>query len=479
MYRTLLGKETFRKGMDLYFERHDGQAVTCDDFRRAMADASGRDLTQFERWYLQAGTPTVTATSSYDAASQTFSLTLAQATAPTPGQDEKLPFHIPVEVGLLGPDGALLTSSTLELTEAEQTFTFKDMPAEPLPSLLRGFSAPVKLNSAVTPEQLAFLAANDDDPFNRWDASQRLYSRALLDLAKQLQANGGDADSLTLDAGVSAAFKATLTDTALDPSLRAYSMAMPDFGTLALEMEPIDADALVGALRFARKTLASQHETELLEVYHSLTSDAAYAVDETQVGGRRLRNACLAYLSKLASDSSTALCLDQFKSAASMTDSLAALQALAAVPGAARDEAMETFYARAKANKEALVINKWLSVQAMADTPDALEEVKALMEHEAYDGNNPNSIRSLLNTFAAGSPAAFHKSDGSGYEFIADQVIDLDGRNPQVAARLAGVFGNWKRHTPARQELMKAQLERLKGVVTSKDVIEIVTRSLA
>ena len=162
-----------------------------------------------------------------------------------------------------------------------------------------------------------------------------------------------------------------------------------------------------------------------------------------------------------------------------MTDSLAALQALAAVPGAARDEAMETFYARAKANKEALVINKWLSVQAMADTPDALEEVKALMEHEAYDGNNPNSIRSLLNTFAAGSPAAFHKSDGSGYEFIADQVIDLDGRNPQVAARLAGVFGNWKRHTPARQELMKAQLERLKGVVTSKDVIEIVTRSLA
>ena len=167
-------------------------------------------------------------------------------------------------------------------------------------------------------------------------------------------------------------------------------------------------------------------------------SQFATLLHETQVGGRRLRNACLAYLSKLASDSSTALCLDQFKSAASMTDSLAALQALAAVPGAARDEAMETFYARAKANKEALVINKWLSVQAMSDTPDALEEVKALMEHEAYDGNNPNSIRSLLNTFAAGSPAAFHKSDGSGYEFIADQVIDLDGRNPQVAARLAG-----------------------------------------
>ena len=493
--------------MDVYFERHDGSAVTCDDFRKAMADSSGKDLSQFERWYLQAGTPTVTATSSYDAATQTFSLTLAQTTPPTPGQPDKLPFVIPVEVGLLAADGSLMHEAMLELTEDSQTFTFPNTPTEPLPSLLRGFSAPVKLNTEITPAQLAFLAANDDDPFNRWDASQRLYSSAILNLAKAWQASGGDEAALTLDSGVSDAFSATLTDQSLDPSLRAYSLTMPDFSTLAQEMEVIDADALIGAIKFVRKSLAGKHEAALLDVYKSLATDKPYAVDEEQVGARRLRNACLGYLAKLQTDETTALCLEQFRSAASMTDSIAALQvchlptppytsphlprspsltdsiaalqALSTTPGAARDESLGDFYSRAKANNEVLVINKWLSVQAMADTPTALDDVRSLMAHEAYDGTNPNTIRSVLNTFAAANPAAFHRLDGSGYEFIADQIIDLDGRNPQVAARLAGVFNTWRRHTPERQALMQAQLERLKERVTSKDTLEIVTRSLA
>jgi len=479
MYRTLLGWPTYRKAMDLYFDRHDGQAVTCDDFRQAMADASGRDLTQFERWYLQAGTPTVTAASSYDADKQLFSLTLSQSTPPTPGQETKLPFHIPVEVGLLGADGKLMHEATLELTEESQTFEFPNMAEEPLPSLLRGFSAPVKLKNEVTDEQLAFLAANDDDPFNRWDASQRLYTKALLELVATWQANGGDEAALTLDPSVTAAFGATLTDDSLDPSLRAYSLALPDFSTLAQEMSPIDADALVTALKVARKSLASSHRDALLSTYHALASDAPFAVEEEQVGKRRLRNAVLGYLSKLNTPDSSALLIEQFRTANCMTDSIAALANLASTPGPERDEALTTFYERAAANNEALVLNKWLAVQAAADAPDALQTVRDLMEHKAYDATNPNAIRSLLNTFAGANPAAFHKADGSGYEFIAQQVIELDKINPQVAARLASSFNTWRRHNEDRQQLMRTQLEKIQAEASSKDTLEIVSRSLA
>ena len=480
MYKTLLGADSFRKGMDLYFERHDGSAVTCDDFRKAMADASGKDLTQFERWYLQAGTPTVSATSAYDAGSQTYKLTLSQSTPPTPGQPEKLPFHIPVEVGLLGKDGSLLAAKTLELTEAEQTFEFASIPEEPVPSLLRGFSAPCKLKTDASDETLAFLAANDDDAFNRWDASQRLYTNALLSMIQSYQASGGDEAAMApLSGGVLTAFTATLTDGSLDPSLRALALALPDFSTLAQEMEVIDADAIVAALRAARRSLAEANREALLSTYHSLASDAPYEVNEAQVGARRLRNACLGYLAKLQEDDTTQLCLEQFRSAQCMTDSIAALSSLSGVPGAARDEAMAAFYARAKANNELLVINKWLMVQAMADTPTALEDVKALMGHESFDKSNPNTFRALVNTFAGGNPAAFHKKDGSGYAFIADQVIELDARNPQVAARLAGSFNTWRRHDEERQVLMKAQLERIQAEAKSKDTKEIVGRALA
>jgi len=480
MYKTLLGAENFRKGMDLYFERHDGSAVTCDDFRAAMADASGKDLTQFERWYLQAGTPTVTASSSYDAGSKTYRLTLSQSTPGTPGQPDKLPFHIPVKVGLLGKDGALLASETLELVENEQTFEFANLAEEPIPSLLRGFSAPVKLKSGATNETLAFLAANDDDPFNRWDASQRLYTNALLELVRSHQAVDGDETKMApLSPSVLAVFSATLADEGLDPSLKALALALPDFSSLAQEMEVIDADAIVAALRLARKTLASANKGALLECYHALASDKPYEVNEEQVGARRLRNLCLGYLSKLKEEVTTSLCLEQFRSAASMTDSIAALSCLSGVPGAARDEAMAAFYERAKANKERLVIDKWLSVQAMADTPTALADVKALMGHESFDRSNPNTFRALINTFASGNPAAFHKKDGSGYEFIADQVIEVDARNPKVAARLATAFGTWRRHDKDRQTLIKKQLERIAANAKSKDTKEIVGRSLA
>jgi len=480
MYRTILGRDTFRKAMDLYFERHDGEAVTCDDFRRAMADASGRDLTQFENWYLQAGTPTVTAASKYDTDTKTYSLTLSQSTPATPNQPNKELFHIPVEVGILAKDGTVLTEQTLELTEKTQTFEFHDLAVEPyVSSLFRGFSAPVKLDSDITPEQLAFLAANDNDPFNRWDALQRLYTRELLRLAKAWRVSG-NSDNLELESSVSDAFLSALNDSTLDPSLIAYSLTIPTFSTLAQEMLPIDADALLAAMKFARWSFATEHKNRLLAMYHSLDSKGEpYVVDEKQVGQRRLRNTCLSILSSLNQPDIIKLCVAQFQSAETMTNSIASLECLASLQGPESEEALESFYTRARDNKEALVINKWLQVQASADVPNAVEVVRSLLTHEAYESTNPNSIRALLQVFASANPAGFHKPDGSGYEFIADQVIELDRTNPQVAARLASSFDTWRNHIDERKILMAAQLERIKENATSKDTLEIVTRSLA
>jgi len=479
MYRTLLGADGFRKGMDLYFERHDGQAVTCDDFRAAMADANGRDLTQFERWYLQAGTPTIKVSDSYDEASKVYSLTLAQSTKPTPGQESKEPFHVPVAVGLLDGSGeSLLDTQVLELTEAEQTFTFEGIPTRPTASVLRGFSAPVKVDLPRDDATLAFLAANDPDPFNRWDASQQLASRVILSLA----AKSASGEALELPPSFVDAFRSTLLADGLEPSLQAYSLTLPDFSTLAQEMDVIDPDGLIAALKFTRKSLAASLKPDLLSVYESLAPPAgeAFTIAPEAVGKRRLRNAVLGYLSKLGDEESEALCLAQFRDASCMTDSIAAVAALASTPGAARDEALGTFYSRAKANKEALVINKWFAVQASADTPTPLADVRALLEHEAYDGTNPNTVRSVINTFAGANPAAFHAADGSGYDFVAEQVVALDKRNPQVAARLATAFNSWRRFDESRQELMKGALLRIKETQgLSKDTFEIASRSLA
>jgi aminopeptidase N len=477
MYQTLLGKAGFRKGMDLYFERHDGQAVTCDDFRAAMADANGRDLTQFERWYTQAGTPTVKAVGSYDAASKKYTLELSQSTPATPGQPTKLPFHIPVKVALLDAKGAcLLPERVLELTEERQTFVFEAIGSTPVLSLLRGFSAPVKIDMELNDATLQLLAAHDDDAFNRWDASQQLASRVLLDLVAKQQAGA----KIELPAAFVAAFRATLTAKGLEPSLQAYALTLPDYSVLAQEMKPIDPDALVSVLRAARRGLAQQLRAELMATFTELAppKGAKFTVAPEAVGRRRLRNVCLEYLATIGDAESEALCLAHFRDATTMTDSLAALKALDPHPGAARDEVSNTFYQRAKANSEALVINKWFAVQASTFAEDALQRVQALLKHEAYD-TNPNRVRALVGMFANGNPAAFHKLDGSGYEFIAGQVLEIGQRNPQLGARLCNVFSGWKKYDDKRQALMKAQLLRIRdseGV--SKDVFEIAKRSI-
>lgn len=483
MYKTLVGVEGFRKGMDLYFERHDGCAVTCDDFRAAMADANGLDLTQFERWYTQAGTPVVAASGKYDAESKRYTLTLSQSTKPTPGQAEKAPFLVPVETALLLADGSLFKpAEVLQLTQAEQRFVFDGVPSEPVPSLLRGFSAPVRLQLDRSDEQLTFLAANDDDPFNRWDASQQIATRVLLGIAEKLADPSTDAEGITLPPSFVDAFRSTLTDCTLDPSLKAYSLGLPDYTTLSQEMAVVDPDALLGALKLARRQLASCLRADFEGLYAGLepAEGAPFDISAASVGRRRLRNTCLSYLAKLGDEVSNALCVSQFKGASCMTESIAAAAALASLPGAERDEVLGAFYARAEANKEALVINKWFSIQAMADSPDALQVVRGLMEHEAFDASNPNRVRAVVQTFASANPGAFHAADGSGYDFIADMVIDIDKKNPQVAARLANSFGQWRRYKGDRQALMEAALKRIKATpALSKDTFEIASRSLA
>ena len=435
MYHTLLGAAGFRKGMDLYFERHDGQAVTCDDFRAAMADANGRDFSQFERWYTQAGTPTLKAVGVYDAAKRSYSLELSQSTPATPKQPTKLPFHIPVKMQLLSESGrVILPERVLELTQARQTFVFEAIPSTPVLSLLRGFSAPVKVDMPLSNQTLELLAAHDDDPFNRWDASQQLASRVVLALVAEWQ-QAPDSESrsqLKLPDAFVSAFRTTLTSKGLEPSLQAYALTLPEYSVLSQELSPIDPDALVGVLRLVRRSLALQLRAQFASVYTSLAPPKGekFTVAAEAVGRRRLRNVCLEYLSNIGDAESQKLSLVHFREATTMTDSLAALKALDPYPGAAREEVSAAFYSRAKANSEALVINKWFAVQASSFAPDALQRVQALMSHEAYDGTNPNRVRALVSMFANANPAAFHKLDGSGYEFIASQVPGAQPANP-------------------------------------------------
>lgn len=466
MYKTLLGAELFRKGMDLYFDRHDGQAVTCDDFRSAMAKASGKDLTQFEQWYLQAGTPRVTV-ESRGVVDGKYSITMSQANNNLP------PLHIPIVAALVSPQGAM-TETLFELTDARQTFFF-DAPAtkECVPSLLRGFSAPVKLgyNPALTVDELQILAANDDDPYVRWDAWQQLATNVVF--AKYEHDEPGVPEYLVR------AFKATLADHTAEASLRAYSLALPDFSSLAIQLDAVDPDRLCDAIQSTRLGLAMAATTELRKCYESIKTSTTFSIDAADVGGRRLRSTCLSYLAKLDDDAE--LCERHFDAATCMSDSLAAVSMLASMPDStSRDRCLQAFYNNAKSNNEALLLNKWFMVQAIADRPDALHIVKRLLVHPDFTQNNPNRFRSLVNAFASANPRHFHAADGSGYDFVADQILQVDSKNPQVAARLCTTLGSWRGYEPTRASLMKRALEKIYNTTElSSDTLEIASRSLA
>jgi aminopeptidase N len=494
MVQTLLGREGFRKGMDLYFQRHDGQAVTCDDFRAAMAAAGGRDLTQFELWYSQAGTPHVKVETRYDEIAQIYTIVLTQSCAPTPGQADKRPFHIPVAVGLLDSGGrdmplrlegveggadnsATPTTMVLELTKPSQTFHFTHIHEQPVPSVLRDFSAPVVLDIEYTDAELAFLMANDSDAFNRWEAGQRLAMRRMLVLVKLLQ-DKRTPDDIEFEEGIfSQAFRATLADTALDPAFCELALTLPSETVIAEQMEVIDPQAIHAARRFLRHSLASALRVDWQVAYQSNRTPGSYSPDPASTGRRALKNLAMSYLAELDDAEAHQLAQSQYDNANNMTDRLAALSALTNSSAPGREDALARFHDEFE--QEALVIDKWFSLQAMSRTTD-VAAVRVLMKHPAFTLKNPNRARSLIFGFCNGNPSQFHAADGSGYQFWAEQVIALNAINPQVAARLARSMDRWRKYAPALQDKMRAALQQVAAAkALSKDVLEVVTKSLA
>ena len=477
MYQTLLGVDGFRKGMDLYFERHDGQAVECDDFRAAMADANARDLDLFERWYSQAGTPVVHAETRYDAAAQTYDITLTQRCPATPGQAAKLPFHIPVAVGLLAANGADMAlhgaAALLELTEASQVFRFTGVSERPTPSLLRGFSAPVILEYDYSDAELLHLFSHDSDPVNRWEAGQRLAMARLIALTGA-HANGA---TLSLDDTFIGAMRKILTDDALDPAFREQALLLPSESMIADQLPVVDPHAIHGARQFVRATIGAALRSELLAQYHANQTPGEYSPDATSAGRRALKNLALSYLAAAPDAAAIALAQAQFDRAGNMTDRVAALVALIHANADTAADALERFYE--EFDNEALVVDKWFSIQAAAPNAD-VATVRALMLHPAFTLKNPNRARSLVFAFCGANPVQFHALDGSGYAYWAEQVLALDALNPQVASRLARTLDRWRRYAPALQARMKAALQQVAGAVKlSNDVREVVGKALA
>ena len=478
----LLGWPLFRQGCDLYFERHDGQAVTIEEFVGAMETVSGRDLALFRRWYAQAGTPLVTVSDRFDEKSGRYSLRFEQATPPTPGQPVKLPFHIPLATALFDREGRPLDlgaampaqGRVLELTEVVSEFHFDGLKDKPLPSLLRGFSAPVKLDYPYSADELALLMARDTDLFNRWDAGQRLMLRELLK-AVETRIDGG---SVELDPALSRAFGALLHDHADDPMFVAEALTLPSEGYIAEQLDEVPVEAVHEAREALRVALAREWEAALQLVYAQSCPEGAYTPSGRDVGLRRLRGVCLGYLLALDNPAYAALAYEQFQAADNMTDSMTALGALAHSDAPQREEALAAFEARWRG--EALVMDKWFTLQATRPCVDTLERVRELTTHPAFDRRNPNKVRALIGAFARANPLAFHRVDGAGYTLLRDEIFDLDGANPQIAARLAGAFNRWRHYDAGRRGLMREALESLQAKPDlSRDVQEIVGRALA
>ncbi|MFS0827795.1 aminopeptidase N [Pseudomonas phoenicis] len=490
MVRTLLGAEGFRKGSDLYFERHDGQAVTCDDFIQAMEDATGADLTQFKRWYVQAGTPRLAVSEAWDEPAQRYSLTFRQSCPATPDGREKLPFVIPVEMGLLdaaghdlplqlqGEAAAQGNTRVLSVTEAEQTFVFEGLTAKPLPSLLRGFSAPVKLSFPYDRDQLMFLMQHDSDGFNRWEAGQQLAVQVLQELIEQHQRG----EAFHLDGRLIAALGTVLGDESLDPAMVAEMLSLPGEAYLTEISEVADVDAIHAARDFARQQIAERLHAALWARYQAnraVSRSTPYVASAEHFARRGLQNIALSYLMLTGKPDVLAATLEQFEHCDNMTERLAALAVLVNSPfSAEREQALQAFAEHFKDNP--LVMDQWFSVQAASTQPGGLARVKALMQHPAFTLKNPNKVRALIGAFAGQNLVNFHAADGSGYRFLADLVIELNALNPQIASRQLAPLTRWRKYDAARQALMKGELQRiLDSGALSSDVYEVVSKSLA
>jgi aminopeptidase N len=516
MYHTLLGEDGFQKGMRLYFKRHDGTAVTCNDFLAAMADANDTDLQKFGRWYGQSGTPELSASGSYDATAKTFTLHLSQRTPPTHDQAEKQPLVIPVAVGLISSDGteiplqlsgdgspepqaqamegerlcrrqksasgmpsrvgagkrdSFVTSRLLVLEEAQQSFVFQGVNEQPVPSLLRGFSAPVKLEYPYSSSDLAVLMAHDSDAFVRWEAAQLLAQGQILRNVENL-AEGSEP---FVGAELINAFAALLADVDSDPALVAEALSLPGEDYLAEQMDVVDVDGIHSARKFVKSGLANTLRDAFASRYKSMSDNGPYSKSPASMACRSLRNVCLSYLLETASGA--ALAEAQLKSSDNMTDTLAALQGLVWVEAPGADAALRAF--EEQWSDDALVMDKWFSIQASIPGERTVERVRKLLDHPGFSIANPNKVRSLTGVFSMMNPTGFHTADGSGYRLHADQVITLDSLNPQMAARMAGAFNPWTRYDDRRRSLMKSELNRIASVESlSPDVSEIIHNAL-
>jgi aminopeptidase N len=436
-------------------------------------------------WYSQAGTPLLEVQREYDPQAKTYTLTIKQSCPPTPGQKDKKPFHIPLAMGLLDSQGrdmplqlqgdteAIQGTRVLQVREATQSFKFVNVNDQPVPSLLRGFSAPVKVDTDLSDEELCFLMAHDSDDFNRWEAGQRLAIKIFLGMLEDLK----QGNPLQLNQAFITAIKNILENERLDKALAAQAITLPSESYLSEFMQPIDPLAAHQARRYMRKSLATALKNSLLAVYEANVDKGAYQIDAEAIGRRSLKNSCLYYLMELDDDAVKQSCVRQFETANNMTDVIASLSALANCDCGERLDALDNFYDKWKG--ESLVVDKWLSIQATSRLPNTLDAVKALTRHEAFNIRNPNKVRALVGAFAHGNAVNFHDASGNGYEFVADYIIELNKLNPQIASRLTTVFTMWRKYDEQRQALMKHQLERIKAEPDlSKDVYEIISKSL-
>ncbi len=482
MYHTLLGEEGFQKGMRLYFQRHDGQAVSCDDFRRAMADANRVDLSQFELWYSQNGTPRIQVEEQHDPEAGVFALTLTQSAPPNhQGVEPWRPMCIPIKLSLYGASGEPLpldsagnTQQVVVLTEAQQTLRFEDMPDAPVSSLFQGFSAPVMVEQDIRDENLAFLMAHDRDPFNRWDASQRMQRKVLMDKYQALLENR----PYSCPKALLAAFRSTLVSDAVDPALIAETLTLPSLKSMINQMRDVDVQALHDARTWLMGVIAQELQVELLSVYHQNHCPDEYRVVSEDIAKRRLQHVCLTYLMETGDAQMHALCEQALLSANNFTDLNAALTLLVHHRVENHRAHLDAFYTRWSGKP--LMVNRWLAIQATVPADDTLKRVIELVNTgEVFQIKNPNDVRSLIGAFCAANLVQFHRADGKGYEFLASQVLKLDRINPQIAARMVSIFNDWERFKASHQALIKAQLERIMDSdELSPHVYEIVEKSL-
>ncbi|MBS0350479.1 MAG: aminopeptidase N [Proteobacteria bacterium] len=484
MIRTLLGPELFRQGMDLYFSRHDGQAVTVEDFVKAMADVSHQNFDHFFRWYRQSGTPTLEIQGKYNPDQKQFKLSVKQVLPKTADQSAKKAFYLPLAIGLVGKQGMDLPlqlesepqsvqgTKVLVIKDLQQEFIFTEVPQEPVPSLLRNFSAPVKFNYPYDLSQLAFLMVHDSDVVARWEASQQFAVKIILELVGALQ----NMQTMQIPHLWFEAYSQLIDDHNIDLHLLTRLLTLPTEGYLTQYSLPVDVDNIHLSREFAKQQLATELHQSLLDNYHRYTNQGPYVYNTKSMGQRSIKNLCLSYLVETGQESCADMAMQQFRSSNNMTDTMGALLALNNYDGPQRRQALAEFHHRWR--DQPLVVNKWLALHASSQLPDTLTEVQTLLKHPAFSIQNPNNVYNLIGVFAA-NLIHFHADDGSGYQFIADQVIAIDPKNPQVAARIVEPLTRWQKFDQQRQDLMRLNLQRIQSSPhISSDVYELVMKSL-